>query len=140
MGRALIVLAYPTDRKRAHAWIEKAPVNTRLTFQAPKRTLPQNDALWAALTDVSIQVPWHGQKLTPDDWKSIFTAALKRELRMVPNLDGDGFVLLGASTSDMSRGELSDLLELIKAKGAEWGVVWSEPKSSELKRELEPAQ
>ena len=66
MSRATIVLAYASDRSMAHAWIDKAPVNTRLEFKAPRRTLPQNDKLWASLTDIAMQVPWHGLKLTPD--------------------------------------------------------------------------
>jgi hypothetical protein len=49
-------------------------------FKAPKRSLPQNDRMWAMLTDVATQLPWHGIKLSPDDWKLIFLDALKREL------------------------------------------------------------
>jgi hypothetical protein len=45
----------------------------------------------------------------------------------VPNLDGTGFVALGLSTSRMSKRELSDLMELISAFGAERGVEWTEP-------------
>ena len=74
------------------------------------------------LTDVSTQVPWHGIKLSPDDWKLLFLDALKREVRMVPNLDGNGFVSLGRSSSDLSKEEMGDLMELISAFGANRGV------------------
>jgi hypothetical protein len=125
VSRATVILATKAERARAHAWIERAPMNTRLEFKAPKRSLPQNDAMWAALTDVARAVPWHGLKLTPDDWKLIFLDALKREARMAPNLDGTGFVNLGRSSSDLSREEMSDLLELIRAFGASHGVQFA---------------
>lgn len=79
------------------------------------------------LTDVAAQVKWHGLKLTPDDWKLIFMDALKREVRMVPNLDGNGFVSLGRSSSDLSKSEMSDLMELIHEFGARNDVKFSDP-------------
>lgn len=130
MGRALITIRRDDDRRRANSWIDKAPVGTRLEFKAAKRTIPQNDRLWASLTDVASQVPWHGHKLKPDDWKFIFLDALKRELRIVPNIEGNGFVNLGRSSSDLSKAEMSELLELIYAFGAQHGVTFHDPESS----------
>jgi hypothetical protein len=69
--------------------------------------------MWSMLTDIARELPWHGIKLKPDDWKLVFLDALKRETRMVPNLDGNGFVNLGRSSSDLSKSEMSDLIELI---------------------------
>ena len=127
MSRALIVLAYASDRAKAHTWIDKAPVNTRVTFQGPKRSIPQSDAMWARLTEIAEQKTYHGLKLSADDYKLLFLDALKREVRMVPNIDGNGFVSLGRSSSDLSKEEMSDLLELIAAWGAQNGVVFKEP-------------
>lgn len=124
MSRALLIIHGPTDRQRAASWAQKAPPGTRIEFKAAKRSLPQNDRMWAMLTDMSKQLPWHGMKLRPDDWKLIFMDALKRELRMVPNLDGTGFVNLGRSSSDLSKGEMSDLMELMTAFGTRHGVVF----------------
>ena len=89
-----------------------------------KRSLPQNAKLWAVLADVSKQVDWHGQRLTKEEWKDVFTAALKRQ-KVVPGLDG-GFVVLGTSTRRMDKQEFSDLLELIQAFGAEHSVEWGD--------------
>jgi hypothetical protein len=127
MTRALITLHQDSDRQKAVRWAMIAPQGTRLEFKKPKRTLPQNDRLWAMLTDVATQLPWHGVKLTPDDWKLVFLEALKRELRMVPNIDGTGFVNLGRSSSDLSKEEMSDLFELIHSFGARHGVVFHDP-------------
>lgn len=124
MSRALLVLNGLADRMKAADWIHKAPPGTRVEFKASKRSLPQNSRMWAMLTDVAQQVVWHGVKLTPDCWKLVFLDALKRELRLVPNLDGTGFVNLGRSSSDLSKEEMSDLIELIHAFGAEHGVVF----------------
>lgn len=90
------------------------------------RSLEQNARLWAMLGDVSRQVDWYGKKLSPEDWKHVFSSSL-RKLDVVPNLDGTGFVALGLSTSRMTKGELSDLMTLIEAFGAERDVCWSEP-------------
>ena len=105
MGRALLVLNEPEARAKAKSWIDKAPFGTRVEFKASKRSLPQNDRMWAMLTDVAQHVPYHGLRLSPDDWKLIFLDSLKREVRMVPNLDGNGFVSLGRSSSDLSKAE-----------------------------------
>lgn len=89
------------------------------------RTLEQNAKLWAMLTDVSEQVNWHGQKLTPEDWKHVFSAALNQQ-RVVPNIDSTGFVVLGQSTSKMTVRQMADMIELINAFGAERNVNFKE--------------
>ncbi len=127
MSRALVILASLAERQRVANWAMKLPVNTRVEFKAPKRSLPQNDRMWSMLTEVAQQLPWHGIKLSADDWKLIFLDALKREVRMVPNIDGNGFVNLGRSSSDLSKDEMSDLMELIAAFGAQHGVKFQEP-------------
>lgn len=127
MTRALITMNGKAERERAARWIAAAPAGTRVEFKAPRRTLPQNDRMWAMLTDISCQLKWHGMRLSPDDWKLIFLDGLKRELRLVPNLDGNGFVNLGRSSSDLSKQEMSDLMELIAAFGANHGVKFFEP-------------
>lgn len=96
-----------------------------VTIQERNRSIDQNRKLWACLGDVSRQVNWHGRWLDAESWKCIFTAALKKQ-DVVPNLNGDGFVVLGQSTSKMRVGEFAELLELIHAFGAEHGVKWSD--------------
>lgn len=129
MGRALITIDCRQDRQKAHDWLDKAPWGTRVEFKAARRTMPQNDRMWAMLTDVAEQVAWHGQKLPTSDWKLVFMDGLTRELRIVPNLEGNGFVNLGRSSSDLSKSEMSDLIELIFAFGAKHGVEFHDPES-----------
>lgn len=125
MGHALLVIHGDRDRQRAASWAQKAPTGTRIDFKAAKRTLPQNDLMWSLLTEVASQVVWYGQKLSATDWKDVFTASL-RKARVVPGIDPGSFVLLGLHTSDMTKDELSNLIELIHAFGAEHGVVFQD--------------
>jgi hypothetical protein len=90
------------------------------------RSSAQNSRMWAMLADVAKQVEWHGKKLASTDWKHVFSAAITKQA-VVPNLDGTGFVVLGQSTSDMTKREMSEMIELITAFGAQHDVVWSEP-------------
>ena len=139
MSRALITLNGKSDRAKAISWITQAPAGTRVEFRHSKRTLPQNARLWAALTDIAQQVEWYGQKLTPDDWKDVFTASLRRA-RVVPGLDAGTFVPLGMRTSDMTKQEFSDLLELINAFATERGVRFHDDRveEGEIERAGEP--
>lgn len=126
MTRAVIILDCQRNREKAARWMHELPHATRVEMKASKRSLPQNARMWAMLTDVASQITWHGQRLTPDDFKLIFLDALKREVRMVPAIDGRGFVNLGRSSSDLSKSEMGDLMELISAFGAEHGVRFNE--------------
>lgn len=104
-----------------------------------KRSLSQNAKMWPMLSDVSRQVNWYGEQLSPEDWKHVFTASLKSQ-RAVPGIEG-GFVVLGQSTSQMSKEVFSQLIELIYAFGANNGVQWSEQAISayEKYREVQAA-
>jgi hypothetical protein len=126
--RAVLVLANPAVRTKAMDWCARLPVNTRVEFKEPKRSLPQNDKMWACLTEIAAKGAHHGIKLSADDWKLLFLDALKREVRMVPNLDGNGFVSLGRSSSDLSKQEFGDLLEIIHAYAASKGIALHDPR------------
>lgn len=93
--------------------------------EGSNRTLSQNRKLWSMLNDISKQVRWHDQKLSPEDWKHIFTAAIKGQ-RIVPGLDGE-LVVLGVSTSNETVKFLSEVIELMYAFGSEQFVLWSDP-------------
>ena len=110
-------LVHKVARQRAIEALQAAPDGYVVTIHEPTRNLEQNAALWAALSDISKQVEWYGQRLTPDEWKDVFTASLKRQ-KVVPGLDG-GFVVCGLSTSKMCKSEFSQLLDLAYAFGAE---------------------
>lgn len=124
MSRALIVLHTQADRQKAAGWIAKAPPGTRVTFQAAKRTLPQNDRMWAMVTDVSQQAMHAGKRYTPDQWKLIFMHACGQEVQFIPSLDGSTFIPWGGRSSELGKDEMSELIDFIAAWGAENGVVF----------------
>jgi hypothetical protein len=94
-----------------------------LTVKQATRSTEQNRRLWAMLNDISQQVEWYGHRLTPDEWKDVFSAAMKRT-KVVPGLDG-GFVVCGQSTSKMTKAEMSEMQTLMEAFGAEKGVKFT---------------
>lgn len=110
------------NRALLRQWIDRAPDGYRLEISEPRRTDAQNRLLWPLLTTLSVKLKWHGLTLSPEDWKDVMTAGLKREARMVPNMDGNGFVALGMRTSTMTKAEFSELIELIHAFAAREGI------------------
>jgi len=118
-------LVHDTARKLAAAQCQIAPDGWIVTFQEPTRTLDQNAKLWPMLDDISKQVNWYGKRLTREEWKDVFSAALKKQ-KVVPGLDG-GFVVCGQHTSKMGKREFAELIELMYAFGAERSVIWSDP-------------
>lgn len=121
--RQVFRLVHPTARQMASRACIHAPDGYVVEIKPRTRSLDQNARLWAMLADIAAQVEWHGMKLEPTDWKHIFSASLQKQ-RAVPGLDG-GFVVLGQSTSRMTVREMSDLMEIATAFGAEHEVRFS---------------
>lgn len=123
MPRLYFVL-HETSRRNAMTALVNAPDGMEVIIQPRKRTLPQNDKLHAVLRDISEQVVWYGEKLSVDEWKIILSASWKKQ-SVKRGIDG-GFVVMGISTSAMTKAELSELVELAYAFGSEQGVRFSE--------------
>lgn len=117
-------LAHAMARLRAIDAVRAAPDGMVVEIRAKSRSLDQNARMWAMLTDLSRQLKWCDRDLSPADWKCLMTAHLKRH-ETVPGIDG-GFVVLGAYTSQMTVRDMSDLIELMFAFGAENDVEWSD--------------
>ena len=130
MSRALIVVHGAADRERATKWAQQAPAGTRIEFKATKRTLDQNSRMWAMLTDVAAQKEHAGRKYTPDQWKVLFMHACGREVQFIPSLDGSTFIPWGNRSSDLSKAEMSELIEFMFAWGAENSVVFHDPENA----------
>ena len=123
-----IVIGSEELRGRAIALVRSLPLfppyEVMVKTYKENRNLMQNARMWAMLTEISEQVEWHGQKLTKEEWKDIFTAALKRQ-KVVPGIDG-GFVVIGARTSQMSISEMSEMIEFAMAFGTQHQVKWKD--------------
>jgi hypothetical protein len=122
-----ITIKTPGHKKEAIDIISKIPLggSWEIAFrETSKRSLDQNNLLWAMLGDISNQIKWHGIKMTPESWKDLFTAGLKRSM-VIPNLENDGFVVVGLHTSTMTIKEMSELIELMTAFATEHNVKFS---------------
>jgi hypothetical protein len=127
-NHALVVIHDEKARQRVLDCIRGAAIGSRVDIKGPKRTLPQNARMWAMLTDIVKQKKTiNGQQFTIDEYKVIFLHALGQEQDILPTLDGRNFFSTGYSSSKTTKVEMSNLIELIFAWGAENGVVWSDP-------------
>ena len=129
MEKATFLLRSDNIRQNCISAIQQLPANPdkplQVTIQEDTRSLAQNRMLWACLHDVSEQVVWHGRRLAPESWKHLFSASLNGQ-EAVPNLAGNGFVVLGKSTSKMRVSEMRDLITLIHSFGIEHDVRFSD--------------
>jgi len=119
-----IALTSPMQRERAKHLVDKAPDGFIAEVREPRRTLSQNDRLWALLTDVSLSKP-QGRRHTPEEWKIIFMAACGWDVMFLEGLDGRPFPA-GFRSSQLTKSQMSDLQGFIEAWGSENGVRWSE--------------
>jgi len=120
-----IILRGADQRRLAHEYIDKAPVNTVLTIKEEARNLDQNARLWASLSDISRAKP-EGRMHTPETWKCLFMNSLGYQSRFEMGLDGQPFPV-GFSSSKLSKREFADLITLVQEYGDRMGVAWSEP-------------
>jgi len=134
MSRAALVLVSDAIRDLAVKWVRGVPPGTRIEFKAPRRTLDQNAMLWACLTDVADQARHMGRAYPAETWKALFMHALGREVQFLPTLDGQSVFPLGFKSSDLSKAEMSDLIEFILSWGAEHGVTFHAKEQSNVER------
>lgn len=125
MSRALVQIKSDAERSQIATWARNVPVGTTVEFRAPRRSSDQNALMWSLLGQVSKEVVWYGQKLSSEDWKDVLTASL-RHARVVPGIDPGTFVPLGMRTSQMTKEEITNLIDLIEAFGAQQGVKFRE--------------
>lgn len=117
-------LVHATARKMAKTAVMSAPDGWHVELKAPTRSLEQNALLWSRLGELSERLKWDGDTLTPNEWKDLLTACLRKQ-KVVRGIEG-GLVFLGARTSQMTVAEMSDLLALMDAFAVERGVVFNE--------------
>lgn len=130
MSKRIFKLTGEVAKKAACREILAAPEGYVVTLAEATRNLEQNAKMWAMLADIAKKCDWHGLKLNSEEWKDLLSAGLVQS-KVVPNLEGNGFVILGQRTSKLTKSQFAALIELIYAFGAERGVVWSDPAADE---------
>jgi hypothetical protein len=105
------------NRDFVHRLVDCAPDGSVVTVKPARRTISQNDLMWALLTQISAAKP-ECRELTPDIWKSIFKHALDHAQRFEMALDGKGMVPVGFRSSKLTKAQMSDLIEIIREYAA----------------------
>ena len=121
-----LVITGEIARKAICRYVLSAPLGHVVTIKEATRNLEQNAKMWAMLADIERQTTWHGMKLNAEEWKDLLSAGLVQS-KVVPNMQGNGFVILGQRTSKLTKSQFAALIELIMAFGTDRGVVWSDP-------------
>ena len=114
-------------RQNALNAVKDAPDGHVVAITESTRNLDQNAAQWPILQAFSDQLEWpvNGAmvKMQPEDWKTVLSAAFKREtVQVAQGLDG-GMVMLGMRTSMMGKKQFSEWLSFLNATAALRGVV-----------------
>ena len=121
------ILCHATARANAVKAVQEAPEGYVVQIKEPGRSLIQNSAQWPILQAFSEQLEWpvNGvmQKLSPEEFKDVLTAAFRKETapRLAAGIDG-GVVMLGMRTSKMTKAEFSEWLEFLHAVAVVKGV------------------
>lgn len=96
---------------------------------APRRTLDQNARLWSIATDISKSgKEWGGLKLSKANWFRLLVAAVYGQ-KMVPSLDGNGFVFVDARTSRMTKAQISEVIAFAESWCVSEGIELSDEPS-----------
>ena len=95
-----------------------------------RRSQEQNDKIQPMARDIARHVQWAVNGVTRSmpaaKWRHFFAGHVRSDSWMVPKIDGDGMLILGVGTSELSVREASDCVELMYAFGNERSVAWSE--------------
>ena len=121
----VITLRGQSQRDLACSLVLRAPPGFVVRIAEPKRTTEQSDKMWAMCGDISMSKPL-GRRHTPDDWKAIAMNACGWECQFIEGLDGRPFPK-GFRSSNLSKSQMSTLLDWLQAFGDENGVVWTDP-------------
>lgn len=124
-------------RRNAAQFCMTAPEGWIAKFDAPKKSRDQEEKYHAMIADIARQVELNGQRWGVEDAKRLLVDAfarvmaangtpLKQSSRIVPSLDGSGFVQLGVQTRRFRVSEASEFIEYLYAFGTEHNVRWSE--------------
>lgn len=125
MTKRIYKITGEASRQAIKREADAAPIGHVVTIAEPNRNLEQNALMWCLLAELERQTDWHGNKLNADEWKDLLSAGLVQS-KVVPNMTGNGFVILGQRTSKLTKSQFAALIELIYAFGAERGVVFAD--------------
>ena len=101
-GQTVILCGY-SQRAFAKRLIDAAPKDAVVNIREKRRSVSQNDKMWAMLSDISRAQP-DGRKHRPEVWKELFMHALGHQTQFEMGLDGQPFPV-GFRSSRLTVGE-----------------------------------
>jgi hypothetical protein len=134
MGRSnMSEVVFSVDSKNVSGMIQQiiqminkglfvGPVEVVLRRKA--RSLSQNNKLHPMIRDIKKQIEWMGL-LTEKEWRQFFCGIIQGQ-KPVPTPEG-GIIMIGGSSKDLNKEQMSDCIEYMYAFGSERHVAWSEP-------------
>ncbi len=132
------ILAHEQARRGAADYaLRQAPDGWRVKFTPPSKSRDQEERYHAMIGDIARQYEFMGGKLHVEDMKRLLVDAFARvrrdqgtplhhDGRILPSLDGKGFVQLGLQTKEFRKAEATEFIEFLFAWGSEHDIVWSE--------------
>lgn len=121
---AVLQLRTDAARDKARHWINIASDDVIVSFKKPNRNAEQNAKMWAMIADIRAQEDKHGKSMPADYWKAAFMRACAHEVAFAQGLDGELFPV-GFRSSQLTVGQMADLITFIQKWGDEVGIVWS---------------
>jgi hypothetical protein len=140
--KRMVILRGPEQRRLAKDYADEVPDGWVVRFSPPEKTRDQEEKYHAMIGDIAKQCPFMGETLDREDMKRLLVDAFVRVMRemakaegrpdpfggqgrLMPNLDGTGFVQLGVQTRRFTKNLGSEFIEYLAAYGAERNVRWS---------------
>ncbi|TGV05562.1 hypothetical protein E4695_15930 [Alcaligenaceae bacterium 429] len=137
MDKQTYHLTTPVARQNAARAVSVAPEGMICEIKPATKKRIQEEKYHAMIGDIAKQVELIGAKRSAEDAKRLLIDAfaramreagtpLKQEGRILPSLDGSGFVQLGIQSRHFYAKEAAEFIEYLYAFGSEHGVLWSE--------------
>lgn len=141
--KRLVVLVGDVQRQRAKDYIDSAPADYEVRITPPGKSRSQEEKYHAMIGDIAKHCIFMGEKLELEDWKRLLVDAFVRVMRemakaegkpdpfagqgrVMPNLDGSGFVQLGVQTRKFRKAVARDFIEHLYEYGSMNLVPWSD--------------
>ena len=134
---SFFVLRNQSIKENAKRAIDRAPYGITVLIEEQKKSRMAEMKYHAMIGDIAKQVDLIGERRDVEDAKRLLIDAfarvmaangtpLRHQSRIIPSLDGSGFVQLGIQSRRFTVSEASEFIEYLYSFGDEHGVVWSE--------------
>jgi len=131
MSRAVpVILLGDTQRQHAKRLIDAADKGDVMRISKPTRSSLQNDLMWSLIADIMKHPNNERPHWSAEAWKCGFMQYCGHEIQWDKGLGNCGPLPLGFRSSRLTVPQMTALIELIFAYGAEHGVVFNEPRKA----------